>query len=147
MTKIQCPIATCRAENDLQATVCICCNAPLQGYTRLLFYPAKLFNEGLVAARNGRLRQARDLFAGVVQWCPKDIEARNALAMACFALKDWSEARRQWEAVQAQSLNDPIAQLGLASLEEREQKAVSSTTTRRAKPKHKARPWKQRHPR
>lgn len=147
MIKVQCPIATCRAENDPQATMCIRCNTPLQEYTRLLFYPTRLFNEGLVAVRDGRLRQARDLFAGVVQWCPKDIEARNALAMACFALRDWSEARRQWETVQAQSPNDPIAQRGLAHLEEGERKAISSTTTRRAKPKHKARPWKQRHPR
>ncbi|HEU5374359.1 MAG TPA: tetratricopeptide repeat protein, partial [Ktedonobacteraceae bacterium] len=103
MTRVLCPVAACRAENDSQTELCIRCNTPLQSYTRLFFYPSQLFNHGLAAAREGRFRQARDLFAAVVQWCPKDIEARNTLAMACFALKDWSEARRQWNIVQAQS--------------------------------------------
>lgn len=122
MIRVQCPVATCRAENDSQALRCIHCNTPLQPYARVFFYSSQLFNRGLVAARKGQLRQARDLFAAVVQWCPKDREARNALAMACFALQDWSEARRQWKIVQDQAPHDHIARRGLALLAGRKAK-------------------------
>ncbi len=145
MATVQCPIVTCRAENDPQVVTCIRCNTPLQEYTRLLFYPSQLFNHGLAAARNGQLKQARDLFAAVVQWCPRDIEARNALAMACFALKDWSEAHQQWKTVQDQSSDDPIAQRGQAAIADRVRKAPSSTTAKHTK--QKARPWKKRYSR
>jgi tetratricopeptide (TPR) repeat protein len=91
------------------------CGIPLQGYKRLLLYPSQLFNIALTEARQGQLGKARDLFASLVQWCPLDIEARNALAMACLALGDKVEARSQWEIVLAQSPNDPLAQRGLKS--------------------------------
>jgi hypothetical protein len=142
MIKVQCPVTTCRMENDPQAITCIGCHTPLQEYTRLLFYPSQLFNDGLAAAHDGRLKQARDLFASVVQWCPRDIEARNALAMACFALKDWSEARRQWGIVLVQFSDDPIAKRGQTALADRERKIASATTAK--KTKQKARPWKKR---
>ncbi|MGH2510323.1 MAG: hypothetical protein ACRDHZ_23355 [Ktedonobacteraceae bacterium] len=138
MIKVQCPVTTCRVENDAQAIICIGCHTPLQEYTRLLFYPSQLFNAGLAAARDRRLKQARDLFASVVQWCPRDIEARNALAMACFALKDWSEARRQWGIVQTQSPDDLIAQRGQIALADWERRTASATIAR--KDKKKARP-------
>lgn len=115
MMRLICPIGSCRAENDWQAEACVCCGIPLQGYKRLLVYPSQLFNTALTEARRGQLRRARDLFAALVHWYPIDIEARNALAMACLALGDRVEARSLWETVLAQSPNDPLAQRGLKS--------------------------------
>ena len=79
-------------------------------------FPNHLFNMGLAAAKEGRISQARDLFAAVVNWCSLDALARNALAMACFAQKDYKEARKQWEAVLARTPEDPIATKGLVSI-------------------------------
>lgn len=131
ITTVQCPIATCRAENALPAEICVRCGTPLQEYTRLLYYPAHLFNAGLAAARKGYMQQARDAFAATVQWYPKDSEARNALAMSCFALHDWAEARQHWEMVLAQAPYDAIAQQGLAMLTKQEQRKPLSAEARR----------------
>ena len=83
---------------------------------RLSIYPTQLFNRGLAEARNGRMSLARDLFAAVVYWCPKDTEARNALAMACLALGDRTEAEHHWNVIQEQSTRDIVAQQGLMIL-------------------------------
>jgi tetratricopeptide (TPR) repeat protein len=115
--KLLCPESSCRAENDALARECVGCEMPLQNYIQLLNYPARLFNLGLAKARNGALEQARDLFAAVVYWCPKDLEARNALAMACLALHDLVEAAGQWKIVLAQSPTDPLALRGLREIE------------------------------
>ncbi|GCE07569.1 hypothetical protein [Dictyobacter aurantiacus] len=100
----------------MSASACIRCGTPLQNYIQLLNYPARLFNEGLVKARHGEFEQARDLFAAVVYWCPRDLEARNALAMACLAMHDLLEARRQWEYVLHQAPADALAQRGLQQI-------------------------------
>lgn len=113
---IACPGVTCRAQNDARNEVCVRCKLPLQGYVQLLAHPNNLFNAGLDMARTNRLGEARDMFAAVVYWCPKDVEARKALAMACFALNDRQEARKQWEHVLEQSPDDELAKQGLAAL-------------------------------
>lgn len=113
---IACPGVTCRAQNDARNEVCLRCQLPLQGYVQLLTHPNNLFNTGLDMAHANRLGEARDLFAAVVYWCPKDVEARKALAMACFALNDQHEARKQWEHVLEQSPDDELAQQGVAAL-------------------------------
>lgn len=110
-------------ENEALASECVRCGTPLQNYAQLLNYPASLFNLGLAKTRTGELGQARDLFAAVVYWCPKDVEARNALAMACLALHDLPEARRQWELVLTQAPTNTLALRGLSQLD---------TTTQRA---------------
>ncbi len=112
-----CPISSCRSENDSTASNCIRCGTPLQGYLHLQDHPAHLFNQGLSRAKQGEFEQARDLFAAVVYWCPKDLEARNALALACLVLPDLLEARRQCEHVLAIAPTDPVAQQGLAQLQ------------------------------
>jgi tetratricopeptide (TPR) repeat protein len=117
MKELVCPIPACRAENDGAADVCAECGTPLRAYRDLALLPAQLFNRGLVAARKGQTRRARDLFAAVVYWCPDDKEARNALAMACFALKDYAEARSHWEKVLMQSSQDNTALQGMKELE------------------------------
>ena len=114
--RLTCPVATCRTDNDVQAEVCVHCGTPLRAYTRLSTYPAHLFNQGLSEARKGKTAHARDLFAAVVYWCPMDLEARNALAMACYISGDSAEARRQWEMVLSRSPTDPLATGGLAAL-------------------------------
>ena len=115
--KLTCPQRFCRAENDAHNEVCVSCQTPLQGYALLATYPDLLFNRGLSLARANHLTQARDLFAAVVYWCPKDVEARNALAMTCFALGDRSQAQRQWERVLKNSPTDAIAKQGIDALE------------------------------
>ena len=125
--ELTCPITTCRAANDLGAAVCVRCGAPLTGYARLVAYPALLFNLGLEAARAGQLPRARDLFAAVVHWCPMDLEARNALAMACLAVGDRSEARLHWETVLARSPSNPIAARGIGTLDDADVRRAEST--------------------
>lgn len=115
--KLTCPQRSCRAENDARNEVCVNCQTPLQGYALLATYPDLLFNRGLSLARANHLTQARDLFAAVVYWCPNDVEARNALAMACFALGDRSQAQRQWERVLKDSPADALAKQGIGALE------------------------------
>lgn len=129
--KVVCPESSCRKENDALASECVCCGTPLQSYAQLLNHPAYLFNQGLARAHNGEFEQARDLFAAVVYWCPKDLEARNALAMACLALKDQMEAKRQWEFVLAHAPTDALAMRGLRQLEEQPQSMgqTSSSTS------------------
>ena len=117
MTKIVCPESSCRAENEVHASECTQCGTPLQSYRRLRNHAAHLFNQGLASARNGEFEQARDLFAAVVYWHPKDLEARNALAMACLALGNLIEAKRQWQLVLEQAPADSLAQRGLNQLE------------------------------
>lgn len=116
---IICPVSLCRAENEAHAAVCVRCQTPLRSYVRLYSYPARLFNLGLAAARQGQLTQARDLFAAVVYWMPMDLEARNALALACFALNDAEAARQHWQTVLARSATDPIATQGRLLLAQR----------------------------
>ena len=113
---LTCPANLCRADNDIQAEVCVRCGTPLHGYARLSAYPALLFNQGLSAARTGNMAQARDAFAAVVYWCPLDQEARNALALACFALGDQTQARSHWERVLTRSPENEVATQGLAAL-------------------------------
>jgi tetratricopeptide (TPR) repeat protein len=116
--KVVCPESSCRKENDALAPTCVCCGTPLQSYVQLLNHPAYLFNQGLARARNGEFEQARDLFAAVVHWCPKDLEARNALAMAYLASGHPIEAKQQWEFVLAYAPADALAMRGLCQIEE-----------------------------
>jgi thioredoxin-like negative regulator of GroEL len=122
---ITCPESSCRAENDARHELCINCATPLRGYVKLLNYHHHLFNQGLALARSGAYTQARDKFSSVVEWCPKDIEARNALAMACFAMKDLELARFHWQKVLEQVPNDATARKGLDSLQKIEVPATS----------------------
>ena len=132
MNQLTCPITTCRAENDIVAEVCIQCGTPLSAYRKLFMYPTQLFNKGLEVARQGQTKQARDLFAAVVYWCPKDREARNALALACYTLKDFVEARRHWENILTETPQDVIAKQGIKALEvaiQKEHESQANTAT------------------
>lgn len=116
--KLTCPAPMCRADNDIQAETCVRCGTPLFSYARLSIHPAQLFNLGLATARQGQYTRARDLFAAVVYWCPMDREARNALAMACFALDDHVEARYHWDKVLELAPTDGLAKRGIEALEQ-----------------------------
>src|SRR5262245_61170985 len=120
---VVCPVGTCRSTNDSGADTCERCGTPIRAYVRLSVAAADLFNRGLSAAQNGEAALARDLLAAVVYWCPMDLEARNALASACFMLRDYSEARRHWEAVLQRSPSDSIAQRGVAAVTARSAEA------------------------
>lgn len=115
--KIICPASTCRADNDPQAEVCKVCGTPLRGFAQLSVYPAHLFNQGLSAAREGQMTQARDLLSALVYWCPMDVEARNALAMVCLALGDRITSRHHLETVLDRSPTDAVATQGIAMLD------------------------------
>lgn len=131
---VRCPVLLCHEENAYGAEVCAGCRTPLSGYARLHLHPAYLFNQGLAAAREGRLAAARDCFAAVVHWCPGDIEARNALALAGLRLGDRSEAHRQWTKVLDRRPGDPKAAWGLAQLAESAQLAGSARSAGSAEP-------------
>ncbi|MEU6662292.1 hypothetical protein [Streptomyces sp. NPDC046821] len=113
---LACPLPRCRAVNAATAETCQACATPLRAWARLRTHPAKLFNEGLEAARSGRTTIARDHFAAVVHWCPGDAEARSALALACLLLNDPDEARHHWHQVLTRRPNDPTALKGLSHL-------------------------------
>lgn len=113
---LSCPIAVCRALNDPAAQTCARCGAPLRSYAHLLAAAAGLFNRGLMAARAGEYKLARDLFASVVYWCPMDMEARNALAAACLSAHDFDAAALHWKAVLSRSPSDAIAVAGIEAL-------------------------------
>ncbi|WP_329545367.1 tetratricopeptide repeat protein [Streptomyces sp. NBC_01356] len=137
---VRCPVVLCREENAYGTEVCAGCRTPLSGYARLHTYPAYLFNQGLAAAREGRLTAARDCFAAVVHWCPGDTEARNALALAGLRLGDRSEAHRQWTEVLGRRPDDPKATWGLAQLAEPSEPAVPAESSEPAVPSQPAEP-------
>ena len=122
---IICPESLCHAENDARQERCLRCQTPLRGYVKLLNQHHRLFNEGLARARRGEYAQARDAFAAVVAWCPRDSEARNALALTCFALHDWQAARLQWQAVLEQAPNDALARQGLERMPQVERRTAN----------------------
>ncbi|MFF3573721.1 hypothetical protein ACFYXQ_38785 [Nocardia jiangxiensis] len=113
---VRCPLTDCDTENAADAEKCVRCATPLRHLARLSAYPDQLFNRGLAAATAGDLGTARDLFAAVVHWCPQDVVARNALALASFQLEDHAAACVHWEAVLDGSPGDPLATDGLALL-------------------------------
>ena len=84
------------------------------GRARIRAHAATLFNDGLAAARDRRPREARDLFAACVLWYPNDLEARSALALACWETGDHEAARRHWESALEQRPSDRRARRGLA---------------------------------
>lgn len=88
-----------------------------RGHTRIRAHAARLFNDGLAAARNGHPAAARDYFAACVGWYPHDREARSALALACLETGDREAARAHWQLVLAQRPSDRTAQRGLALLD------------------------------
>jgi Flp pilus assembly protein TadD len=49
----------------------------------------------------------------VVHWCPHDLEARNALALALLHLGDRPAAQHQWTQVLHRRPSDPLATAGL----------------------------------
>jgi len=110
---LQCPVPRCGTANEFAAAECTGCGTPLASYARVCAFPAKLFNLGLAAALDGRLAEARDLFAALVYWCPLDLEARNALAVACLELGDHEGARRHWKLVLSRRPDDTMAAEGL----------------------------------
>jgi len=114
---LTCPNPRCRSESALGSATCDCCGLPLEEVAALRGLHARLFNRGLEAAKAGKLGDARDLFSAVVEWCPHDSEARNALALAAFHLGDREAARRHWSAVAARAATNPMARTGLAVLE------------------------------
>lgn len=111
-----CPVSKCRADNPPEVVRCERCGIPLQGYGRLVDHVSALFNRGVEAGRAGRVGEARECLAALVAWCPFDLEARNAFAVACLESGDIEEARRQWEWVCRYAPTDPLAQQGLAYL-------------------------------
>ncbi len=118
--KISCPIISCRYENDVGNDHCSSCGASLREYSTLTFFPSRLFNSGLEAAKKSQFRQARDYFSAFVLWCPYDREARNAYAMTCLAMDDYQMAEEQWNIILQQTPGDELAQRGLRYLRERE---------------------------
>ena len=118
-TSLPCPRATCRTENPADAERCIRCQVPLRGYARLTVYAARLFNEGLRAARCADITRARELFAAVVFWCPMDVQARHALAMASLAQDDLDGAEGHWTVLKKRSPSDDLATRGLAAVQAR----------------------------
>jgi hypothetical protein len=115
--QLVCPQPSCRADNEWTSEFCRRCETPLRSYARLAAFPALLFNRGLRAAREGRLAEARDHFAAVILWCPLDVEARNAFALACYCLGDKAEAGAQWEHVLERSRGNAAATQALAALD------------------------------
>jgi tetratricopeptide (TPR) repeat protein len=113
---VVCPIARCRAENEPTAVSCRRCGTPLQAYVRLSAHAARLFNEGLAAARAGDHATARDRFAAIVHWYPDDTEAHNALALACYHLGAHTEAHHHWHLTLTREPDDPVARRGVAHL-------------------------------
>jgi Flp pilus assembly protein TadD len=113
---VRCPLTDCATENAADADTCVRCGTPLRHLARLSVYPDHLFNRGLAAAMAGELGTARDLFAAVVHWCPLDVEARNALALASFQLDDHAAARANWTTVLERFPGDAMAAEGLARL-------------------------------
>lgn len=135
--KLTCPVGSCRADNEWTADCCARCGASLRGYAKLSARPARLFNQGLAAARSGQLGRARDLFASIVYWCPMDKEARNALAMACYGLGDKEEAMIQWRTVLARLPADAIATRGIAALESAAAQDQTNVAAHTARPRSK----------
>ena len=90
--------------------------AAARGHVRIRAHAARLFNDGLAAARDGRPNIARDHFAACVYWYPHDLEARTALALACFESGDFETARAHWNHVLELRPNDTKAERGLRLL-------------------------------
>jgi AcrR family transcriptional regulator len=88
----------------------------VRGRLRIRAHAARLFNDGLAAARNGRPDLARDFFAACVFWYPHDHEARSALALACLESGDRDTAREHWQQVLDRHPADQKARRGLDSL-------------------------------
>ncbi len=88
----------------------------IRGRQRIRAHAARLFNDGLAAARNGRPDLARDFFAAFVFWYPHDPDARSALALACLESGDRDTAREHWQQVLDQRPNDQKARRGLDAL-------------------------------
>ncbi len=137
--KLVCPICKNPLDLNVQLVDCQNCGAPVRSYARLSQHSAILFNRGLLAARRGDMTKARDCFAAVVNWCPNDIEARNALAMACFELKDWQLAHFNWEKIQQTLPADDLSARGLAILQDRRKSAENAKLHRNRTRKHKTR--------
>ncbi len=114
--KLICPISTCQADVEPDQPTCLRCGTPMDGYVRVATHAARMFDHGLEAAEAGRLSEARDAFAAVVGWQPHDLEARNALALACALAGDRDQARHHWNLVAVRAPTDPIAMRGLAAL-------------------------------
>jgi FimV-like protein len=88
----------------------------IRGRQRIRAHAARLFNDGLAAARNGRPDLARDFFAAFVFWYPHDHDARSALALACLESGDQDTAREHWQQVLEQHPHDQKARRGLDAL-------------------------------
>ena len=88
----------------------------IRGRLRIRAHAARLFNDGLAAARNGRPDLARDFFAAFVLWYRHDPDARSALALACLESGDRDTAREHWQQVLDQHPNDQKALRGLHAL-------------------------------
>jgi tetratricopeptide (TPR) repeat protein len=116
VTTLACP-ARCGADTESDAERCGNCGAPLRNHARLKDHAAHLFNDGLRAARTGGLAAARERFAALVHWLPRDRDARNALALANFQLGDHDRARDHWTEVLAQRPGDAFATEGLRRLD------------------------------
>jgi len=84
-----------------------------RGHVRIRAHAARLFNDGLAAARAGQPVRARDHFAACVYWYPHDLEARSALALACLESGDADAAHDHWRKVLDQRPNDSRALRGL----------------------------------
>jgi tetratricopeptide (TPR) repeat protein len=128
--QLTCPLGTCQSANVSNAEFCERCGLPLQAFARVSAFPSILFNMGLSKAKEKQISEARDLFAAVVYWCPKDVEARNAFAMACFVMEDYNKALNQWEIILKQSPSNILAKRGLLAIDsaiERSKKLLETT--------------------
>lgn len=112
-----CP--NCRAQiiYNNETEDCKQCGIPISSYTKLHYYPARLFNLGLSHAKEKKFKKARDCFAAIVHWYPADVKARHALAMACYELNDKDEARSHWNIILDKSPNDSLSKQGITALD------------------------------
>jgi Flp pilus assembly protein TadD len=127
---LACPSPRCRSENATGAAACRRCGLPLTELALLAGHHARLFNQGLAAAKENRLQAARDLMSAVVEWCPHDLEARNALALLALKLDDRETARRHWETVLGKAASNRLALGGVAYLQRLQETEAAAKASR-----------------
>jgi Flp pilus assembly protein TadD len=101
--------------------------ASVHQHQRIRAHAARLFNEGLAAGQAGQAVAARDLFAAIVYWYPYDLEARNALALACLESGDDQTARGHWAYILSRRPDDTKALRGMILLADKESVSLTDS--------------------
>jgi len=134
--KLVCPVCRSQFENG-RTEQCPQCQTPLRSYSKLQNHQANLFNLGLAAAKEKKFAQACEYFGAVVHWYPTDINARNALAMACYELGDFERAKFHLETVLDRSPHDEQAKRGIATIDKKKATSKKKSTHKKASRKRK----------